>query len=485
MVVYDTRFVKGIHSDNPWWTNGDRWVDNIPRFTRSDFDHYTKELNKPKIHILIGPRRVGKTTLMLQIIQHLIYVKRASPKSILFMSLERPFYELRSNKILDAISFYEEQILGKSIQDANETIYLFIDEAHYDNTWSRLLKQYVDQKLPVYGIVSGSSAASITKDKESAAGRFIMRQMVTMKFRDVVRYRSPENNNQIKDVSTKLRSALVESFRNKEPNEYLKVVKEFSNLPNTLIDVFKSCLNEYLLKGGYPEFYTTKDSWQSISRYYQTNVFDVILQKDVATISNIRQYQKLRSLMVFIAHNTAKVLNRDKICRTLNFSLITLDQYIDALSEAFLIRTSAKFKKGNYPSTKARKYYAGDTGLRNAVLGVEEIETQADERGSLLETSVFNHTLRLQFHIDNQIRYSGLYWSEDTEKDIVLDLVNTFNIVIPIEVKNGHCGEDDIRKIKISISKLGSPFGLIICQDQIGIQDNVVIIPAWIFLLSC
>ncbi len=485
MAIYDARFVKGLHSDNPWWS-GERWVDNIPRFKRSDFNHYVRELEEPRVHILIGPRRVGKTTLMMQIIEYLIYVKKVSPKSILFMSLERPFYELKENKVLDAINFYEEQILGKSIQDTTETIHVFIDEAHYDNTWSRLLKQYVDQKLPIYSIVSGSSAASINKDKESAAGRFSLHQMVTMKFRDIVRFRSPENNDIIRSMSIKLRNALTDAFQKKDLTEYEKVVKEVSSLPNPIVDVLKACLNEYLLKGGYPEFYATNKEWKDISRYYQTNVFDVILQKDVVTIANIRQYEKLRSLMVFIANNTARSLNREKISRVLNFSgPITVDNYIDALSEAFLVRTSAKYKKDGYPSTKARKYYVADTGLRNAVLGVDEIETQEDEKGALLETAVFNHILRLMFSIDHQIRHQGFYYSEETEKDIILDLSNSSEIVVPIEVKNGKCGSEDIKKLKVTINKLRSPFGLVICKEQIGIQDNILMVPGWIFLLTC
>ena len=56
---------------------------------------------------------------------------------------------------------------------------------------------------------------------------------------------------------------------------------------------------------------------------------------------------------------------------------------------------------------------------------------------------------------------------------------------IPIEVKNGQCGKEDVNKIRRTIGKIESPFGFVICKDQLGLDKNVMIIPAWLFMLSC
>lgn len=484
MVLFDAQFVKGIQSDNPWWIG--EGLGDIPRFRRSDFYYYSKNLHLTKTHILLGPRRCGKTTMIQQIIECLLYEKKADPKRILFVSLDRPYYALNEQKLQDAISYYEEKIIGRSIQDSKEMIYLFVDEAHYDPLWSRVLKQYVDQNLPIYAIVSGSSAAAIYRDQESGAGRFHIHNMVTLKFRDIIRWQHGEIDDKIKTLSIDLREAFLEGLKEKNLSKYESKINEALALPNPDKDRIGQLLDEYLLKGGYPEFYKKTD-WKSISRYYQTNVFDVILQKDVVTIANIRQPLKIRSLLVLILQNTARPMTREKIIQKLNLSTPRLlDQYMDALGTAFLVRTSAKFRKGtSYPSTKPRKYYAGDTGMRNSVLGIDNIDAQPEERGALLETAIFNHSLRLLFNVDNQIRTEGYYFEDNVEHDIVLDLRRTYDMVIPLEVKNGHCGDEDIKKMKSSINKLSSPFGIIICSDRIGLIDNVLLVPAWIFLLSC
>jgi predicted AAA+ superfamily ATPase len=361
-------------------------------------------------------------------------------------------------------------------------LYLFVDEAHYDPLWSRALKQYVDQQLPIYAIVSGSSAEAVYMGQESGAGRFHMHQMVTMKYRDILRLRDGKNDAEYTRVSKKLREGLLASFKNRSLTEYNAETKKAISLGTAQLDVIRKCYSEYLLKGGYPEFY--QHEWVKASRYYQANVFDVILAKDIVRVSKPRMPEKVRTLLVLIAENTARSMNREKIATRLGLQSLTADQYLEALTIAFLARTSVKFRKsGGYPSTSPKKYYIADTGLRNAVLGVENIESTVEE-GALLETAIFNHSLRLMFHVDRQIRTQGNYWLGKGEMDIVLDL-KKLNIAVPIEVKNGNCGDEDIKKMKIAIKELGAPFGFIICSDKIGVVDNIMMIPPWLFMLSC
>ena len=489
MSTYEEQFVQGIHSDNPWWSGERTW--EIPKFKRSDYDLFAQELGEHKVCVLLGPRRCGKTTLIMQLIQCLLEEKKVDPKRILFVSLDRPFYALHEQKLQDAIRYYEEHILGKLLHDSKDQIYLFADEVHYDTLWARVLKQYVDQNLPVYAIVSGSSAKAVYEGQESGAGRFHIRQMVTIKFRDALRWQDPKNERNTKELSKQLREALLKSVKNKDVSDYQKAVNDVMRLSGERLATIKACLEKYLLRGGYPEFWQN-ENWREISRHYQTDVFDVILQKDVVAISNIREPQKVRTLLVLIAQHTARILKREKIRETLNLqSEKTVDSYVDALAEAFLIRTAARYREGGFPSTKSRKYYAADTGLRNAVLGVADQNFSSEERGALLETAVFNPCLRLLYHADRLLRQDGQYWQgekggEETERDIVLDFRRTHHTTIPIEVKNGTCGKDDIKKMGITINKLKAPFGIIICKDRTGTEKgNILLLPPWAFMLSC
>src|SRR3989338_1775478 len=143
-MAFEEEFERGIRSDNPWWTTGK--ITDIPEFKRSDYYRYVEDLQQHKVYLLLGPRRCGKTTLIMQVIQHLLNEKNVDPKRILFVSLDRPYYALHAQKLQDAISYYEEKILGKSLQDSREMSYIFADEAHHDLLWARVMKQCVDQR---------------------------------------------------------------------------------------------------------------------------------------------------------------------------------------------------------------------------------------------------------------------------------------------------------------------------------------------------
>ena len=489
MVEYPLSFIRGLQEDNLWWQAGAP-KSNVPLFRRSDYFHFIEELHATGVHVLIGSRRVGKTTLIDQLIKHLLVEEKVSPSHIFFASLERPYFELVPNKLLNAFEYFEEHIYGKPLSNATEKIYLFIDEAQYDPLWSRLFKQYVDQKKNIFAIVSGSSSTAIYKNTtESGAGRFDVHHMMTMKFRDMVRLRMPENDQEITALSKELRTAFVVSCKAQNPAIYLKAATKILPKLSKFTFSVEKLLEEYLLKGGYPEFYMT-DDWKKISIYYQTNVFDAIIQKDVVNIFNIKFPQRVRRLLVQILELTGSVLSREKLAESLQMSgrLKTLDQYLEALSEAFLIRTAIKFRtvRGR-PSSKEKKFFAADVGLRNALLGIEQSGFTGHERGEIIETAIFNHVLRLSFHIDKQIRTFGYYWTpkeEQGERDMVLDIRRTHKIAIPIEIKSGQCGPQDIKKMKVTLSDIEAPFGIIVCKETLGLRDNILIVPQWVFLLT-
>ena len=483
--VFPERFIQELSEDNYWWSRGTLKQDP-PLFKRSDLRHYIEGIEKGRVDVVIGARRVGKTTLISQIIEHLLKVKKVDPRTIFFVSLERPYLELTQQKLETAISFYEDRVLGMSIADSSKLIYLFIDEAQYDKSWPRTLKQFVDQKRPIYALVSGSSSTAVFRDSESGVGRFNVHHMVTMKLRDTLRFAHMEDSDFIYETSYALRNALICMCRTKNSRAYEKAVSEAVASP--LSRSFSSGMEDYLLKGGYPEFYATEHSWPEISLYYQQNVFDLILQKDVVNEFPIKYPDKIRALLVTIVSNTAFKLTRKKLTESIGLTNArTVDEYVDALCQAFLIRVSAAFKARGYPSTKEKKFYAADTGLRNAVLGVRKENISHAERGQLLETAIFNHALRLAFHVDHKLRTSGHYWevSKAEERDIILDFRDSFGFVLPIEVKNGRAGDEDIRRIRGTTSRLGSPFGIIICEGKVGAVGNVLLLPAWAFMLSC
>ena len=478
MVTYPEVFVLGLAKDNPWWTGG---KPDAPPFHRSDYQHFIEDIDQTGVHLVIGPRRVGKSKMLFQMIQYLLD-KGVSPRRIIYISLERTYFDILSNKLLDTITYYETHIANEKIGAGGRT-YLFVDEAQYDYSWSRLFKEYAEQQREMTAYISGSSSPAIFKGSaESGAGRFHTHYVMTMKFRDALRLRKMEHADEISEVSHKLRAALLKSLKEGKPKHYvdaaLTAAQELADLaPDAVLD-------EYLLKGGYPEFYF-KDSWPEISTYYRDDVFGKILQNDVVNVFNIRNPDKVKSLLVQLLYKTASHLEREKLAQLINVKSGRgmLDQYIEALSKAYLIRAALKYRKQpGRPSTKAKKFFAADPGMRNAILGIER--PSQEELGALLETVVFNHILRLEYHIDQQVRELGFFYGEEYERDIILQS-SKLPAVVPIEVKLGQADTHDTTKVRRTCAALKAPLGILVGGDSIGEHNGIIRVPAWLFLLSC
>ncbi|MEW6276243.1 MAG: AAA family ATPase, partial [Bacillota bacterium] len=92
MFLEQEQVLKVLLGFNPWWVSG-----SVPRelnkpVKRAAFAEITKALLHPRLRrvvFLSGARRVGKTTLMYQVIDELLK-RKVPPKRILYLSLDHP-----------------------------------------------------------------------------------------------------------------------------------------------------------------------------------------------------------------------------------------------------------------------------------------------------------------------------------------------------------------------------------------------------------
>src|SRR3972149_3224071 len=123
-----------------------------------------RHLDAKEITLIIGPRQVGKTTLLLQLKDHL--VRRGYPESrILSFNLDlitdRTLFESQT----EFIKFLKERI-GK------EKLFVFVDEAQRVGNAGIFFKGIYDLDLLVKFVLTGSSALEIkSKIHESLTGR--------------------------------------------------------------------------------------------------------------------------------------------------------------------------------------------------------------------------------------------------------------------------------------------------------------------------
>lgn len=158
---------------NPWWNNERINPQFLLSRRRYEFDDIVKRIDDKRILSIIGPRRVGKSTLFYQVINYLIEERKVDRRRILLFSGDDPslFFD-ENDKLSDVLETYFNEILEESVSNISSKVYIFIDEIHFLKNWQNYLKVYFDRKYNVKFIVTGSSSLHLFKEaSESLLGR--------------------------------------------------------------------------------------------------------------------------------------------------------------------------------------------------------------------------------------------------------------------------------------------------------------------------
>ena len=158
---------------NSWWNNEKINDQFLLGKKRKEFNNIIEKIEDKRILSIIGPRRVGKTTLIYQTINYLLEEKNIDKKRILLFSGDDPslFFD-DTDKLSDILEIYFNEILEENITKLKSKVYIFIDEIHFIKNWQNYLKVYFDRKYNIKFIITGSSSIHLFKDaNESLLGR--------------------------------------------------------------------------------------------------------------------------------------------------------------------------------------------------------------------------------------------------------------------------------------------------------------------------
>ncbi len=87
----DEAFERLLRPYNPWRRPHDNWEEPLPDYERPIVREVLKDLTDIKQAISItGPRRVGKSTAVKQVIRHLISNREVPPDRVLYFSFDDP-----------------------------------------------------------------------------------------------------------------------------------------------------------------------------------------------------------------------------------------------------------------------------------------------------------------------------------------------------------------------------------------------------------
>jgi predicted AAA+ superfamily ATPase len=320
--------------------------------TRFIYKKVQDNLVQKHIALIIGPRQVGKTTVMLQLYKSLI----GESKKAFFLNLE-------DKDIKNAFNHHPEQLFNFIAPiNPNEKYFIFIDEIQYLDNPSNFLKYLYDQynenlKL----IVSGSSSFYIDKKfKDSLAGRKRIFRLSTLDFAEFVTFRERE-----------------------EIVPYINI----GNLPKLYKIELDKLMHEYLIYGSYPELVLEPNS--DYKKEILKEIATSYIKKDIVD-SNIKSPELYYQILQLLSIQTGSLFNINSISKLLAKSNQTVDSYIYAMLKSFHIsRISPFYSNLTKEIKKMPKMYFTDLGLRNYFANNFEAIALRKDKGELFENYVF------------------------------------------------------------------------------------------------
>jgi predicted AAA+ superfamily ATPase len=181
------RAYDNLRGLNPHWEG--RPGPPIPNYRRWLFEHLYQGLGRglTPVIVLRGPRRVGKTVLLRQVIDQLLQDGVAASR-ILYV----PFDDIGSltgiaEPVLTLAQWYEKRVLGRSFNEAaraGEPAYLLFDEVQNLSEWAPQIKHLVDN-YAIRALVTGSSSLRIEAGRDSLAGRITTLDLGPLLLREI------------------------------------------------------------------------------------------------------------------------------------------------------------------------------------------------------------------------------------------------------------------------------------------------------------
>lgn len=324
--------------------------------SRSQIDYAKSRLFKGKALLVFGPRQVGKTTF----VQNLI------------ADLNKKTLSLNGDES-DVLVLFENPNVTKLKSIIGDNEILVIDEAQRITNIGIVLKIIVDQIKTVQVIATGSSSFELAnKLNEPLTGRKYEMFLYPLSFAEMVAH-----------------NGLLEE---------------------------KRALENRLIYGSYPEIITNpidaKEHIKLIANSY--------LYKDLFILDQVSKPVLLQKIVKALALQVGSEVNTNELSKLLQVDNKTIEKYIDLLEKAFVIfKLPALSNNVRNEIKKGRKIYFYDNGIINAVTGNFNPLAQRTDIGSLWENYIISERIKLLNIQQGEVNYYFWRTTQQQEIDYI------------------------------------------------------------------
>lgn len=413
-VIFEQNELYGVLQQvNPWWVTGQLPV-KPPALRRLAFNDALQTITHPQLRrfaILSGARRVGKTTVMRQLIEHLL-AQGVPADNILYVSFDNPVFKLCGlPAVLEA--YRQRHYRGGPC-------YYFFDEIQYVEEWSLWVKTLYDQSPEVQLVGTGSASPQIERGaSDSGVGRWRVFRMPTLLFREYCELQG------LHPLPGEVPA--LESLREMTEQELGALMAPLGSLTPHWY--------HYLQQGGFPELLKLSNR-DEILDTLQEDVIDKVLKRDVPSLFDVRNPAQLEKIFLYLCLNCSSVLNLDTMSSALGTSKPTLSRYLGYLQDANLIYISRNLCATGKKGLSAQpKVYVADAALRNAGLMRYASGNSDTELGILAECTVYKHFLSA-YHRYGEVGFLRSGSKGKNEIDVAVELRNGSRFLCEVKYRN-------------------------------------------------
>jgi hypothetical protein len=229
-------------------------------------------------------------------------------------------------------------------------------------------------------------------------------------------------------------------------------------LLNVAMPVVGAALVEAVLRGGYPEAISRRDSRRRVVWIRQ--YIDAIIQRDVRDVASIDKIDQLPRFLRSLAQVSGQMCNYTRLGGQVGLDSKTAARYIGVFEQMYLLRRVEVWARNRFKRVvKTPKLQFIDAGLLATLLDLGPAEAQQDRSrfGNVLETFAYSELLK---HITTAADdYRVLYYRDVDlfEVDVVIE--NAAGQLIGVEIKaSATVKAGDLHGLKKLASMAGGQF---------------------------
>jgi predicted AAA+ superfamily ATPase len=383
-----------------------------------------KRLKEPRkfIQVILGPRQVGKTTLVLKVLED-IGCKN---------------FFATADDVVDSQTTWIEQVWESArlrlLNQVEKEFLLVIDEIQKIDNWSEVVKKMWDEdsrrSLNIKVVLLGSSRLLIQNGlTESLAGRFEIFPMTHWTYSE-------------------------------------------------MREAFNFSVEQYIYYGAYPGAAVLIEDETRWKNYVRNALIETTISKDILMLTRIEKPALLKRLFELGCLYSGQILAFNKLLGELQDAgnTTTLSHYLALLSDSGLLSGLNKYA-GNAIRQRASKpkFQVNNTAFWSAQQGFtfDELRNQPKHWGRLVESAIGAHLINACY-LDNMKLY---YWRDgNNEVDFILEKDKR---LISIEVKSGKVSTS--KGMTIFKNMYSPEKTLLVGGDGLTIEEFLLLSPVTLF----